>query len=850
MLLTRARGSEAGRVRAEGKFLWAANEKLWVRGVAYGAFPPNSQGYQYPESPDVAKDFAQMREAGINTILVYTVPPLSLLDQAEEHGIRVIVTIQWMEYTCFLQDRRTQREIREQIRLGVAGCEQHPAVLMYSVGKEIPPDIIRWQGRKKVESFLRDLCHEVKDEDPGSLVTYTSYPSTEYLELPFVDVFTFNVYLHERKDLCAYLSRLQHLAGEVPFVLTEFGMCSFRNGQREQAALLDWQVEEFFDHGAAGAVVFAWTDHFYTDWRVVEDWGFGIVDAERNPKPAYEAVQRRFTANVPFPTTRRWPKISVVVATYNAAQTLDECLSSLQRLRYPNYEVIVVNDGSTDGSGAIVARYPFRIISTPNQGLSAARNEGLRVATGEIVAYIDSDARADADWLSYLATTFEESDLVGVGGPNPVPTDDSWLAKCVYRAPGGPTHVMLDDRLAEHIPGCNMAFRKWALDEIGGFDPIFTKAGDDVDICWRLLERGYRIGFSPSATVWHHRRASVRAYWRQQVGYGQGEALLERKHPNKFHPWGHAFWTGRIYAPYRLLRWLQRPVIYHGLWGSAGFQSMYQPSGESFFAVLPRSTGFYLTIAGTIVLGAFLPWSLAFTCLALAYLGGYCVTRAVQTKVDDILDPGSSTTMDRFRCRGAIAVLNFLEPLARHWGRLKGGLTPWRRVLTEDGNSARASAWWQRLQPFKRRVEWVYRDTPAAMDKYAVLDRLSRRLGDRGCAVAWNPDSEDWDVRARRGALGEAQVRMVVELWAGQSRQSVSITPARSVYWALGILAAACASLDALGLYVPLAVMTLLLAALWIAPITEANRLEAVILTASAEALAEVGAPADEAGSA
>src|SRR6516162_9849147 len=98
MLPTRARSIEAGRVRAEGKFLWMGDEKLWVRGVAYGAFPPNSQGHQYPELPDVAKDFSQMREAGVNAILVYTVPPISLLDQAQEHGIGVIVTIQWMEY--------------------------------------------------------------------------------------------------------------------------------------------------------------------------------------------------------------------------------------------------------------------------------------------------------------------------------------------------------------------------------------------------------------------------------------------------------------------------------------------------------------------------------------------------------------------------------------------------------------------------------------------------------------------------------------------------------------------------------------------------------------------------------
>ena len=83
----------------------------------------------------------------------------------------------------------------------------------------------------------------------------------------------------------------------------------------------------------------------------------------------------------------------------------------------------------------------------------------MRAATGEIIAYIDSDARADPDWLSYLATTFLESDFVGVGGPNLVPPEDDWVAKCVYRSPGGPTQVMLDDQSAEHIPGCNMAFR-------------------------------------------------------------------------------------------------------------------------------------------------------------------------------------------------------------------------------------------------------------------------------------------------------------------------------------------------------------------------------------------------------
>src|SRR5437868_3877203 len=84
----------------------------------------------------------------------------------------------------------------------------------------------------------------------------------------------------------------------------------------------------------------------------------------------------------------------------------------------------------------------------------------------------------------------------------------------------GPTHVLLDDRIAEHVPGCNMAFRRDALLLIGGFNPVYLKAGDDVDVCWRLQAKGLRIGFAPSAIVWHHHRSSVRAYMRQQAGYG------------------------------------------------------------------------------------------------------------------------------------------------------------------------------------------------------------------------------------------------------------------------------------------------------------------------------------------
>src|SRR5262249_9665088 len=250
------------RPRVKGKFLWLGEDKFFVKGTTYGAFAPNRAGHQFPEPNLVDIDFALMRAAGINTILTYTVPHVSLLDQAQQHGLRVIITVPWMEYVCFLESAKSQRAIRREIQDAISSCQRHPAVLMFCVGKEIPPAIVRWYGSSKTERFLADLYAVAKDADPDSLVPYTNFPTTEYLDLSFVDVYTFNVYLHQRREMCAYLSRLQHIAGELPIVLSELGMCSLRNGQEQQADFLEWQIEETFDHGFAGAVIFGWTDPF------------------------------------------------------------------------------------------------------------------------------------------------------------------------------------------------------------------------------------------------------------------------------------------------------------------------------------------------------------------------------------------------------------------------------------------------------------------------------------------------------------------------------------------------------------------------------------------------------------
>ena len=272
---------------------------------------------------------------------------------------------------------------------------------------------------------------------PHSLLTYVNYPPTEYLELGCFDVCAFNVYLHREADLRAYLARLQHIAGSRPLLLAEAGADSIREGTDGQAAITAMHIRAAFEEGLCGAMAFSWTDEWWRGGNQIDDWAFGLVDADRRPKPALAAVSAAFADGaVPGSDARNVAQGSVVVCAYNAARHARRLPDSLGRLNYPDFEVIVVNDGSSDDTGDIARRYPgVRLIEMPNGGLSAARNIGLSAATGEIVAYTDADVRVDRDWLTYLVQPLLSSDVVGSGGPNIVPPDDPFVAQCVARAP-------------------------------------------------------------------------------------------------------------------------------------------------------------------------------------------------------------------------------------------------------------------------------------------------------------------------------------------------------------------------------------------------------------------------------
>ncbi|MHB8574692.1 MAG: glycosyltransferase [Dehalococcoidia bacterium] len=735
-----------------GKFIFVGDEKLYVRGVTYGTFAPDAAGNEYHDPRQVTRDFAQMAVNGINAVRTYTVPPRWLLDCAHAHGLYVMIGLPWEQHVAFLDDQKRARSIVERVRAGVRSCAGHPAVLCFTVGNEIPASIVRWYGRRRIEHFIERLYRAAKDEDPAAIVTYVNFPSTEYLQLPFVDALCFNVYLESQGTLDAYLARLQSLAGDRPLLMAEIGMDSRRNGLDQQARTLEWQVRTAFAAGCAGAFVFAWTDEWQRGGHDIDDWDFGLTDRHRQPKPALTAVRQAFT-EVPFPPGLSWPRVSVVVCSYNGARTIRDCFDGLMKLDYPDFEVIVVNDGSKDETPGIAAEYPFRVISTENRGLSNARNTGMDAATGEIIAYTDDDARPDPHWLQYLAAAFMHlpDDYAGVGGPNIAPPGDGPIADCVANSPGGPVHVLLSDREAEHIPGCNMAFRAERLRAIGGFDPRYRSAGDDVDVCWRLQERGGKLGFSPAAMVWHHRRNSVRMYWRQQQGYGKAEALLEEKWPEKYNRIGHLTWGGRLYGKGLTLPLNPaRSRIYHGSQGSGLFQSIYQPA-PGLLSSLPLMPEWYFVIAalaGLGVLGLFwTPLLLAVPLLLLATgaFAGQAVAAAARAS---FTTPGL-TRAGRSKLRLLTTFMHLMQPYARLRGRLRHGLTPWRR---------RGKAGFVLPLPRGRAVwseQWRSQE--------AWLSQLEALLHEAGAVTLRGGDFDRWDLEVRGGLLGSARLRLAVE---------------------------------------------------------------------------------------
>jgi glycosyltransferase involved in cell wall biosynthesis len=718
------------RVRRDGKFFRLGKEKFYVKGVTYGPFKPDAEGSTFPNRAQAKRDFEKMLELGANCLRVYHTPPGWFLDLADEFGLKIFLDVAWAKNLTFVGDENLTRQAQETVRSAARACGNHPAVLALSVVNEIPSDIVRYVGRQKVETFIDDLVAIAKSEAPDCLVTFANYPTTEYVNPRGVDFVCYNVYLHDENVFRNYLARLQNIAADKPLMLGEYGIDTCReHTAEEQAAILSAHVRAVFEEGLVGTFIFSFTDDWFRHGYQIEDWAFGLTARDRRPKPAFAAVRDVFK-RVPQTADVLLPMCSVVVCSYNGASTVESCLRSMDRLRYPNFEVIFVDDGSTDDTQEILRKFPWvRNIRQENMGLSHARNVGMNAARGDVVVYMDSDCEADEDWLYFLALRLVRSTHAGMGGPNLIPDEGSWVADCVGLSPGGPTHVMIDDRQAEHVPGCNMAFYTAILKRVNGFDTQFRTAGDDVDVIWRIQNLGLSVGFSPSAQVWHYRRNTVKSYLKQQRGYGEAEALLKYKHPDHFNTLGASHWRGKIYGD-RIGVKVGGDVVYHGVFGTGLFQTIYrQPA--SVLAMMLMSIEWHLLAGFTLVLSlAFAP---LFVVAMLMFL----------TPVALAIVAACQAPMPRHRhwlSRPLIAYLHFRQPVTRGWARYSVRLR--EKVLKGEAKGYHRPA----QLPFDPAEPGTLRYWSHEHDRLPLLHQINEEVRTAGWRARVDSGWHNWDM--------------------------------------------------------------------------------------------------------
>jgi hypothetical protein len=360
----------------------------------------------------------------------------------------------------------------------------------------------------------------------------------------------------------------------------------------------------------------------------------------------------------------------------------------------------------------------------------------------------------DPDWLYYLVAVLTSGNYAGVGGPNISPPAVNWVQAAVAASPGGPSHVLLTDFVAEHVPGCNMAFWRWAFDLVGGFDTEYRKAGDDVDFCWRLQTAGGEVAFSPSAIVWHYRRFTLTAFRKQQEGYGEAEALLRFKHLIFFGPTGTAKWKGQIYGAPRLTWLFSRPLIYHGVFGQGLFQSLY-PAQQSQIAAYLGSIEWIALTLFVGVLGIPLEWLRVVPVLML--LGTVSVSLSWMVRIR--IEPKYDTVPARL----LVALLAFSQPLVRGWARyftwLKFKRTPAAVIskpepgIAREAHSGRAG----------RLDFW----NETGQGREVLITETVKLLEDEGWRYSTDTGWKSWDVLVYGNLWWSIKVATVTEYHGG-----------------------------------------------------------------------------------
>ncbi|HVB62837.1 MAG TPA: mycofactocin biosynthesis glycosyltransferase MftF [Ktedonobacteraceae bacterium] len=249
----------------------------------------------------------------------------------------------------------------------------------------------------------------------------------------------------------------------------------------------------------------------------------------------------------PIAPPATWPTVSIIIPAYNRAAQLERCLRSLFVLDYSHdlFEIVIVDDASSDATAAMLAQLvseaehsgiALRVIrQRTRQGVAVGRNTGAQSARYDILAYIDSDCVASAQWLNELIPAFQDNSVAAVGGMIRAYEQASMLG----RYEDARSSLFMGQRAQQaslnssltYLPTANLLVRKTAWRQLDGFAPLTF--GEDVDFCRRLLASKARLLYLPSGIVYHDYRTTLWAFLRIRASYASAEAALQHIHPEQ-----------------------------------------------------------------------------------------------------------------------------------------------------------------------------------------------------------------------------------------------------------------------------------------------------------------------------
>lgn len=236
--------------------------------------------------------------------------------------------------------------------------------------------------------------------------------------------------------------------------------------------------------------------------------------------------------------TKDCPFVSIIIPVRNVEKIIGRCLESLKKINYPKdrYEIIIADSESKDNTREIARQYGAIFVSTPKRSVCAGRNEGFKIARGEIIAFSDADCAMDENWIANSLKYFENPKVAGVGGPNLSPADDTNFAKAVSFVLDQPLfcagsvygRVLKKPEEVKSLPGCNIILKREILNKVMPMDETLL-GGEDYAMNYKIRRLGYSLLYTPDTFVWHYHRPAPGKFFKQIYRYGISRLLIGKK---------------------------------------------------------------------------------------------------------------------------------------------------------------------------------------------------------------------------------------------------------------------------------------------------------------------------------